>query len=145
MKTQVSSVDLHYLVKELQVLVDGKIDKIFHPLKKELVLLFHVPNVGKKILKVLVGKLLYLSLEKGEYQEPSGFCMFLRKHLSNSRLRKVEQKESERIVEFLFERKEGKEKLIIEFFGGGNVILCDEKGKIISYLEQHKFKERDIK
>ena len=145
MKTQLSSIDLHYLIKELQVLIDGRIDKIYHPDKKVLLLRFHIPNIGKKAIKVLVGKQLYLSEEQKEYQEPSGFCMFLRKHLDNSRLRAVQQKESERIIEFLFEKKEGKEKLIIEFFGGGNVILCDDKDNIISYLEQHRFKDREIK
>src|SRR3989338_1963327 len=130
MKTQLSSIDLHYLIKELQVLIDGRIDKIYHPDKKVLLLRFHIPNIGKKAIKVLVGKQLYLSEEQKEYQEPSGFCMFLRKHLDNSRLRAVQQKESERII---------------EFFGGGNVILCDDKDNIISYLEQHRFKDREIK
>src|SRR3989339_8377 len=145
MKTQLSSIDLHYLINELQVLVDGRIDKIYHPEKKVLVLRFHIPNIGKKTIKILVGKLIYLTEEQREYQEPTGFCMFLRKHIDNSRLRSIEQKESERIIEFLFEKKEVKEKLIIELFGGGNVIVCDDKDVIISYLEQHKFKDREIR
>ena len=67
---------------------------------------FHVPNVGKKILRI-TDKLIYLTALKPVVEEPPGFCMFLRKQLDNSRLKEINQKESERIIELVFEKKEG--------------------------------------
>ncbi|MBW2981139.1 NFACT family protein [Candidatus Woesearchaeota archaeon] len=145
MKTQLTSVEIHYLVKELDILIDGKIDKIYQPSKEMLLLQFHLPGKGKKILKIPVGKVPYLSEEKEEFGEPPGFCMQLRKHLGNARLRKIEQKESERIIELDFEKKEGIKKLFVELFSKGNVILTDDKNIIIMALQRQEFKDRSIK
>lgn len=140
---QISSLELSYLIKELNLLINGRVDKIYQLKKEELLIQFYVTGKGKKLLKIIVGKSLFLTDTKGEYDEPSSFCMFLRKHLSNSRLKEINQKESERIIELVFEKEETK-KLIIEIFGGGNVILCDDNGIILSALSYHKFKQRSI-
>jgi len=144
MKKDLSSLDIHYLLKELTVLIDQKIDKIYHPEKKELLLQFHIIGQGKRILRIIAGKFMFLTDLKEEHSEPSGFCMFLRKHLDNARLRSLKQLESERIVEFVFEKKEGKEILIIELFGNGNIICTDDKYQILSAVEYHKWKDREI-
>ena len=144
MKNNLTSLELHYLVEELQFLVDSKIDKIYHPKKEELILQFHVPGAGKQILRILSGKFLYLASVKESVEEPSGFCMFLRKYLDNSRLRKIRQLDSERIVEFVFEKGE-KRRMVVEFFGGGNIILCNDNNAILSALVLHKWKDREIK
>ena len=138
MKSNIASLELHYLVKELQSLIDSKVDNIYNPKKEELILQLHIPNKGKQLLRIISGKFLYIASKKQPSQEPSQFCMFLRKHLDNSRLRSIKQLNSERIVEFLFEKQE-KKKLIIEFFGKGNIILCDIDGTILSALIYHKW------
>ena len=145
MKTQLASLEIHYLVKELKILIDGKIDKIYQPSKEELLLQFHVPSKGKKILKILTGKTLYLTEDKEEYGAPSSFCMQLRKHLGNARLRDIQQKESERIIELTFEKKEGIKKFYIELFSKGNYILTDDKDIIITAFERLELKSRSIK
>lgn len=144
MKTKITSIELHNIVNELQFLVGGRIDNIYTPAKEELILQMHVSGKGKQILRVISGKLIYLASEKKPAEEPSGFCMFLRKYLGNSRLRSIKQIGSERIVEFIFE-KEIKKKLIIEFFGKGNILLCDENNIILSALVYHKWKDREIR
>jgi len=145
MKAQLTSIEIYYLIKELKILIDGKIDKIYQPSKEELLLQFHLPNKGKKILKIPVGKAPYLTEEKEEFGEPPGFCMQLRKHIGNARLRKIEQRESERIIELHFEKKEGVKKLFIELFSKGNIILTDDKNIIIMALQRQEFKDRSIK
>ena len=145
MKKDLSSLEIHFILKELKLLVDQKIDQIYHPDKKELLLQFHVTGKGKHILRIIAGKYLFLTETKEEYGEPSGFCMFLRKHLGNSRLRSINQLGSERIVEFIFEKKDGKEKLIIELFGNGNILLTDENHTILSAVEYHRWKDREIR
>jgi len=145
MKTQISSIELHFLVRELQELIDGKVDKIYHPSREEVVFAVHLPNKGKKILKVVAGKAIYLSESREPAEEPTNFCIFLRKHLSNARIREISQLEPERIVKMVFEKKDGKENLVIELFGRGNVILADSDDAILAAIDYHKFKGRTIR
>jgi len=140
---QISSLELNYLIKELKFLINSRVDKIYQSGKEELLVQFYVSGKGKKLLKVIIDKAIFLTDMKNEYDEPSNFCMFLRKHLSNSKLKEINQKESERIIELVFEKEEIK-KLIIELFGGGNIILCDKDNIILSALFYHKFKQRSI-
>lgn len=146
MKTEISSLELYYLLKELQHLISAKVEQIYQIGKEELIVQFHVPSKGKQILRVILGKLMYIASNKGEVPEkPHGFCLFLRKKLRNSRLRQLKQLGFERVVEFLFETKEAKFRLIIELFSKGNIILCNEEGIILSALEQQEWKDRTIK
>ena len=145
MKTQLSSLELHYLVKELQYLVNGRIDQIYQPSKKELILQFHIPQVGKKILKLMVPNLLYVAGTKEFTENPPGFCMLLRKYIANARLRQFRQLESERIVELMFETKQARFRLIIELFSKGNIIFTKEDYTIINPLEQQSWKDREVK
>jgi len=107
MKT-LSSLDIHFLVNELQFLVGSRIDKLYEKNKEELVINFYVTSKGKNLLKIVSGKYFYLTKTKEEASEPSGFCMQLRKYLDSSRLRSLKQLESERIIELILERKDKK-------------------------------------
>ena len=49
MKKQLSSLEIRYLVKEFQILIDSKVDAIIHPERKELLIRFFVPGKGKKL------------------------------------------------------------------------------------------------
>jgi len=144
MKVQVSALELHYLVEELKFLVGGKIDQIYHPKKNELLLSFHVPSKGKFLLKVLVPNFLYLTNFKPPQESPSGFCTYLRKKLSSARLRSVEQRDFERVVEFVFETKEERFSLVLELFGRGNILLLKED-KILSAVDYPIWKDRAVK
>ena len=145
MKKQISSLELSYIVKELQVLVNSRIDKIYHSSDKEFYLQFYIPSKGKKILKIIAGKFLYFAGAKEETQQPSGFCMFLRKHLTNARVKEIEQIKPERIVKFIFEKAGKKNILIIEFITKGIMVLCDESYTILNALEFVDFSNRSIK
>ena len=144
MKKELSSLEIGYLIKEFDVLVNAKVDSITHPEKNELLIQLFVPNEGKKVLRILPN-FIYLTTKKRSVEKVTGFCMNLRKNLTNSRLRKVNQIGSERIVEFFFETKDNKFIFIVELFSKGNIILCKEDYEIISLLESHKWKDRDLK
>ena len=145
MKKNLAALELSYIVKELDALIDAKLDKIYHPDKKMLLLQFHITGQGKKILRISVPDYIYTTDYKEKSPEkPSGFCMVLRKNLEQSRLRSIKQLGSERIIELLFEKKE-KHKLFIELFSPGNIILCREDNIIISALETKKWKDRTIR
>ncbi|MBW2967472.1 NFACT family protein [Candidatus Woesearchaeota archaeon] len=146
MKSELSSLELYFLLKEFQQLVGAKVEQIYQLERSEFTFQFHVPGKGKRILRIMRGSMMYLASAKGQTpQTPPGFCLFLRRKLKNARLRSVTQMGFERIVEILFETKDAKFRLVIEMFSKGNIILCDEQGTILSLLEQQEWKGRTLK
>jgi len=150
-KTQFSALELNYLIKELQSLIlknqkfltNSKVDQIYHPSKKELVIQLYIPSKGKKILKIIAPKIFFLTEIKPQTTEPSQFCLFLRKHLLNSRLTSLKQLQFERIVQFDFQTKDQTHSLIIELFSTGNIILL-KNNQILVAAEYQKWKQRTI-
>ncbi len=140
---KLSSIELSYLVKELQILVGSKVDKIYD-FDDEIVFGLHLPNTGKKFLRILPGKFIFLTEIKEAAENPSGFAMNLRKHLSNARIREIKQLLPERIVEIIFE-KDKRKKLFVEMFSNGNVVLCDDTEEIISAQIMKSWKDRTVK
>jgi len=145
MKRQLSSLDMHYLLKELDILKDSRVDKIYQPEKNILIFSFYKTKVGKKLLKINIGQSLFLSDKKENYGNILGFGMFLRKHLDNCYLYEISQIQPERILKLCFKSKDNKKNLYLELFGKGNAILCDENDIILNSLEHHEFKDRTIK
>lgn len=142
-KQNLAALEIHYVLKELQFLVGGKLDKVYNPSKKELILVIHVPSKGKQILRIVAGKFLYLTEYKPKSEGASSFCVYLRKKLLGSRLRKLEQKGFERVIEFEFENSKEKHSLFFELFGKGNIVLVKDE-IILSAVEQQKWAERSV-
>ncbi len=142
MRKDISAWDLYYVTQELQELVSGKIDKIFHPAEKELLLQVHIPNSGKKML-YFTGNFVYFTKNKPEADKPSGFCSFLRKRLENARIKEVKQIGFERILEIVFSLKEGEMSLVFEFISPKNILLT-ENGEILSAVEYRQYSGRKI-
>src|SRR3989344_2055856 len=145
MKKQLSSIDLQYLVKELQALKDSRIDKIYQPEKELIVFSLYKTNAGKKLLRIDIGKSIFIAEEKEDYEEILVFGQFLRKHIDGYFLTEIEQIKPERIIKITFKAKEEKKFLYVELFGKGNAILCDEHNVIMNALEHHEFRERSVK
>jgi predicted ribosome quality control (RQC) complex YloA/Tae2 family protein len=141
-----SSIEIRYIVQEIQFLLDSKVDQIYQPNTEELILALHKTNHGKKLLRLVPGTCLYLASKKSPSPtEQLNFCKYLRKRLLNSRLKSIEQKNMERIVELHFESKDSKFILITEFFSKGNIIFCDSEYNILSALQFQSWKDRTIK
>ena len=141
-----SSLEIKYVVEELQSLLDSKVDQIYQPNSEELILALHKTNVGKKLLRIVPGTFLYIASKKSPSpKEQLNLCKYLRKRLLNTRLKSIEQKNMERIIEFNFEFKDSKFILIVEFFSKGNIIVCDNEYNIISALKFQTWKDRSIK
>ena len=137
MKTELSAYELGILARELQILVDAKIDNVYQN-KDDFYFQFHKTGRGKLIFYIKLPSLCFISSTKSNIPEkPSGFCMNLRKHLSNAKLTSIKQHDFERILELDFNAKDKKFKLIIELFSTGNIIFLDDKDRIIvSYRTQ---------
>lgn len=142
-KKELTSIEIRFLVKELQEIVDGKIDQVYQPTKNEIIIQLHIPNAGKKLLKILLPSFIYTTSKKYDMPKKiSAFITFLREKISNGRIREIKQIENERIIEIRIE-KDKKYSLLIELFGKGNIILCQQE-IILTALSIQKWKDREI-
>lgn len=144
MKTQISSLELFYLLKEIDI-AKSKVQQIYEIEKKDYIIQLHKTGIGKLLLRITPPSFFYQTKYKPEVQSPKGFIMGLRKHLKNSFFQSIQQIGFERIIELQFDTKEGKKYLYIELFGKGNVILTDENLNIINVAEQQRWADRFIK
>ncbi|MBN2459945.1 NFACT family protein [Candidatus Woesearchaeota archaeon] len=148
MKTELTSLDLHYLVKEFQELVGARVDKFYEQSedKKEFLFVFHKSGAGKLMLRIHLPNIAYLTEYKQVFPEtPPGFCVFLRKHLGSGKIKQVRQKGFDRILEIVFDTKEGVRILICELFSKGNMVLVDEDYKIKGLLESQNWEARTVR
>jgi predicted ribosome quality control (RQC) complex YloA/Tae2 family protein len=149
MKSQLSSLDLHFLVRELQGLVGGRLQKVYQGTaerKRDLLLLFYRKEEEKAMLRILLPGLVYLAEAKSEYDAmPGPFATFLRRHVGNARLIGVEQKGFERLLELKLENKDGIFTLVLELLPPGNGLLLNNQGKIINLLEPQKTSSRVLR
>jgi predicted ribosome quality control (RQC) complex YloA/Tae2 family protein len=148
MKSELTSLDLYYLVKEFQELVGARVDKFYEQAedKKEFLFVFHKSSIGKTMLRIHLPNIVYLTEYKQVFPEtPPGFCMFLRKHLGGGKIKEVRQKGFDRILEIVFDTKEGVRILICELFSKGNMVLVDEEHKIKGLLESQNWEARTVR
>ena len=135
------------IVNELHdKLLLGKIDKIYHPEKNELVFLIHTNKQKYKLYASVDTNHPGAYITDEDYQnplQPSSFCMLLRKHLLSGRITSISQKQWERIIEIDFETRDEmgfnvNKRLIIEVMGKhSNIVLIDvTTGKIIDAIKR---------
>ncbi len=137
---ELSSLDIKFLVGELQDLLGGKIRKVYQR-DGEVHLIIYMAGQGSRTLVIGSGKF-FLTNYKYEYpQKPLRFCMVLRKYLTGQRIEKIIQHDFERVVII----KTGDYQIIVELFGKGEVILTDAQGKIIDLPSVRKWKHRTLK
>ena len=130
MKTEITAFELHFLVQELQSLVNVRLDKTYVLEDRGLLLTFG----NKTLLQASPGKL-WIPLNRPETPDKiHQFAAQLRKFIGNSKIQKIEQVCSERILSFHVLRSEKNYILYIEVFGRGNVILCDASNVVITAL-----------
>jgi len=144
MRTELASLDLYYLLRELKVLEDAKIDKIYQ-IDKHFLFQVYAFRKGKKYLNIHLPSFIFLSDEKPGYDKPGKFAFALRRHLDNTIIRELTQIDFERIIRLTISSKEKKFKLYIELFSPGNIILCDEEDKIIIANKYKGFGSRLIR
>jgi predicted ribosome quality control (RQC) complex YloA/Tae2 family protein len=143
-KTEITSLDLKFLVKELREnLTGGMFRKIYQYGGKTKQFLFEifVPTRGAFWLYVDNQKMFLTKRKKAIPKEPPSFCMFLRKHLMGKKILDVKQHDFDRVIEI----STAESVLIFELLSPGNVILCDTSYKVIMPLQVQRWRDRDIR
>lgn len=145
MKNEMSAIDLGICVKELEGLTDAWTDKIYE-MDGVFLIRLHVSGEGRRDLIIEPGRRIHLTWMKYHPPEqPTSFVMFLRKHLGNAQLTKIEQPDFERILELTFAGDKTENTLVAELFGAGNLILRDENWEIVQPLKEEIWKHRSLK
>lgn len=146
LKNSMSALDIKICLSELEtVILEAWMGKIY---ELDGVFLFRLnpPEKPRTDMIIEPGRRVHLTeMEYTTPQHPPSFAMLLRKHIQNTRLVKLRQPDLERIIELEFEGKEGRKTIIVELFGTGNLLLCDENRKIIKPHREQTWKHRELK
>ena len=135
------------VVRQLKNKVCGcRIDKIYQPEKEELLLQLHGSGAKYRLLLSANGGNARVHLTENEYsnpENPSAFCMLLRKHFQGGKIADVKQLGSERIIEITIEHVNEmgfpvQKTLFIEIMGKhSNIIAVDNAtGRIIDSIKR---------
>ncbi len=136
---------LHHLTNELQTCVGCRADKIHQPTRDELVLLLRSADfTGKLLLSTRSGsaRVHVTSATFDNPAEPPAFCKLLRRHLSSAKITEITHDGLDRVLtlRFMTYNEMGDTIfpcLIVELITGrANIILCDEKGRILDALHR---------
>ncbi|MCL1936021.1 MAG: NFACT family protein [Defluviitaleaceae bacterium] len=139
----IDGVVLSNLVRDMQILVGGRIDKIHQPNKEEIVLNIRAGGKNHKLFisaNAKVSRVVFTNEKFENPEHPPMFCMLLRKHI-NGRIISITQPNFERLVEIEIESMTElmeitQKKLIIEIMGKhSNIILIRGDGTIIDSIK----------
>ncbi|RLJ08083.1 MAG: hypothetical protein DRP12_01260, partial [Candidatus Aenigmatarchaeota archaeon] len=137
---EISALELRFLVKELQPLIGAFIKRIYQ-FGQSFLFVLYKPGEGERWL-YFDDRAIFLTQHRFEAPEtPPPFCMLLRKYLMGKRISDIKQRDFDRILEIHTDENI----LVIELFGGGNVILCDKLYNIIMPLKARTWSSRELK
>ena len=138
-----AGIELRYLVDQITKEVQDYYVSNIYGITKDSIL-FKLHHTEKPDLYMMISTFgVWLTSVKIDQMEPNRLQKRLRSDLLRLKLKKIEQIGSERIAYFTFEGF-GKELVIVgEFFGDGNILLCNNEMKILAL--QHSIDVRHRK
>ncbi|HJU60154.1 MAG TPA: ribosome rescue protein RqcH [Nitrososphaeraceae archaeon] len=146
---ELSSIEIRYIVNYVNsklIAIGGYyLSQINGITKDSLALKFH-HSIERDILLIISTKGMWVTKKLFKQVEENDLVRNAKKELERSRIISIEQLDSERIVFFKFEHPNNTIRyLICEFFGQGNIIICDETMKILSILNQLEVRHRTLR
>jgi predicted ribosome quality control (RQC) complex YloA/Tae2 family protein len=146
---ELSSIELRYIVNYVNsklIAIGGYYLSQVHGITKDsLALKFH-HSIERDILVIISTKGIWITKRVFKQVEENELVKNAKKELERSRIISLEQLNSERIVIIKFEHPDSTIRyLICEFFGQGNIIICDESMKILSILNSLEVRHRTLR
>ncbi|MFB5645168.1 MAG: ribosome rescue protein RqcH [Nitrosopumilaceae archaeon] len=140
-----SGIELRYLVNEISKKTsDYYVSNIYGITKNALLFKLHHPENPDVMLMVSTSGI-WISSVKIDQIEPNRILKRLRSDLLRLKLSKIEQIEAERIVYLTFSGFDKEFTLVGEFFGDGNIILCNKEMKILALLHSIDVRHRQLR
>ena len=144
MKKALTSSDIRELVSGGQPLVGSRLDQFGRPDSNKLILKLRNRALGTIRLVLDLDGWAYLTKQSLSTESNQGaFINQVRSQIKKSRLDAIEQLNGDRIISFIFSRKDEEIKLVFEFFHKGIAILC-ERDNIVMVMRQQKFRHRNL-
>ena len=140
-----AGIELRYLVEQISKQAqDYYVSNIYGITKDSL--LFKLHHTEKSDLFMMISTFgVWLTSVKINQMEPNRLLKRLRSDLLRLKLKKIEQIDSERIAYFTFEGF-GKEFVLVgEFFGDGNILLCNNDMKILALQHSIDVRHRKLR
>jgi len=137
-KTRMTILDVRATVANLRLQMLGSRCANVYDLDAKTYLI-KVAKAGQKVLLLLESGIRFHStnFSRDKAATPSGFSLKLRKHIRTKRCEEVRQLGVDRVVVFTFGAGEDANHVILELFAGGNIILTDHEGTILTLLRTH--------
>ncbi len=136
---------LYSVKNELSKLIGGRIDKIYQPSRDEIIISIRTRQGGFKLLisaSASSARVHITTSSPDNPMKPPMFCMLLRKHLGNGRLKEIRQDGLERIIFLDFECINELADVVTvtlacEIMGKySNLIVVNHEGKIIDSIRR---------
>jgi predicted ribosome quality control (RQC) complex YloA/Tae2 family protein len=147
---ELSSIELRYLVNEIRSRIISSssgyyVSSINAITRSSLFLKLHHP-MQEDIMFVLSTRGIWITrLKFKPVEENNSLESIAQKELERSKLELIEQIGSERIVSLKFRHPDGKVRIVVgEFFGDGNLIICNENMQIIAILNPIHVRHRTL-
>ena len=144
---ELSGIELHYLVNKISSKITSSyyVSNISSITKNSILLKLHHPTESD-INLIVSTKGIWITSKKYKQMEDNQLLSILGREIERAKINSVSQPGSERIFFLHFINKDNKErKLVIEIFGKGNIILCDESMKILWILNPVEVRHRILK
>lgn len=143
----ISEIELKFLVKNVQEIIDDVyyVSTIYPITKNSLIIRFH--HSQKNDVSLLVSTF-GICITKYKYSmiEDNEAIKKIKSELERSKLIDVSVFAGERIIQFIFQSIAGiKYFLIVELFGNGNIILCNESLKLLALINSINVRHRILK
>src|SRR5574342_593165 len=139
-----AGIELRYLVNEIIGKIDGYYVSNIYGISRDS-LLFKLHHPEKPDILLMFSTLgLWITSIKIEQIEENRLVKRLRNDLLRSKISSIKQIGAERIVYVTFNTSEQEFVLIGEFFGDGNIILCDKNMKILALLHSIDVRHRKL-
>lgn len=144
---ELSGIELHYLVGKISSTVTSEfyVSNISSITKNSILLKLHHP-VHSDIMLMVSTKGIWITNKKYKQVEETQIAKAISRELERAKINLISQPGSERIIFLHFVGKDDKVRiLVVEIFGKGNFILCDETMKIIWILNSVEVRHRTLK
>lgn len=146
---ELSSIELRYLINEIRNrVIDASsgyyVSSINAITKNSLFLRLHHP-MQEDVMLVLSTRGIWITRLKFKPVEDNSLENIAQRDLERAKLEVIEQVGSERIISLKFRHPDGKIRMVIgEFFGDGNLIICNESMQIIAILNPIRVRHRTL-
>ena len=140
-----AGIELAYLIKEIGQKIEGcYVSNIYGINRNSLLFKMHHPDQPDIMLMIsTIG--MWTTSKKIDPIEPNKLLRRLRSDLVRSKIEKIEQIGTERIAYLTFSNFDNRFVLIVEFFGEGNMLLCNYNKKILALMHSIDVRHRQLR